>query len=99
MKYGSVLFVVSCVIGFLILSHVKEVEGQKDLGCNMDVEAPGHCGNNGKSLCEEDLRKKLRKIPSAPKDIKVACNCTDRPHYIKGYPHYRVCDCRTDCPR
>ncbi|KFK23104.1 hypothetical protein AALP_AAs49362U000500 [Arabis alpina] len=99
MKYG-VFLVVSCVVGFLILSHVKEVEGQKDLGCNATNRFPGQCGNNGNILCEADVRAMMLKIPGVPKNIKVACqSCTQMPRNPRFQAPRRMCNCMTDCKK
>ncbi|CAA0394499.1 putative defensin-like protein 225 [Arabidopsis thaliana] len=93
MKYG-VLFMVSCGVMFLILSHVEEeVEAMKKFGCNTTHPFPGKCGNNGKSSCVSDMKK----LPSAPKNRDIRCECSDRPSLARGMPGERVCRCDYDC--
>ncbi|CAL9232319.1 unnamed protein product [Arabidopsis halleri] len=92
MKYG-VFFMVSCGVMFLILSHVEEAEAMKKFGCNTTHPFPGKCGNNGKSSCVSDMKK----LPSAPKNRDIRCECSDRPSLARGMPGERVCKCQYDC--
>ncbi|CAN6976881.1 unnamed protein product [Brassica oleracea var. botrytis] len=92
MRY-NVMFMVSCVLTFLVLNNVEvEVEAKKKFGCNVDDSFQGTCGNNGKSACVNDFKKKL----GFPNNIGIRCDCSDRPT-IPGIPPSRKCACQHDC--
>lgn len=112
------MFMVSCVLTFLVLNNVEgifwvihwwskqffnliifwgwynavEVEAKKKFGCNVDDSFQGTCGNNGKSACVNDFKKKL----GFPNNIGIRCDCSDRPT-IPGIPPSRKCACQHDC--
>ncbi|XP_010511399.1 PREDICTED: defensin-like protein 226 [Camelina sativa] len=91
MKCG-VLFMVSCILTFLVLSHVREVESKTKWGCDMNRKFPGTCGTNGKNQCISDIKK----IPGAPKDLVARCECSAA-FVWKGKPAERLCKCQYDC--
>ncbi|KAF8054407.1 hypothetical protein N665_1330s0002 [Sinapis alba] len=81
MRY-SVMFMVSCVFTFLVLSNVKGGSNEK-LGCNITRVFRGTCGNNGKTRCVNDFIKILK-----PKNVGMSCKCNDLPNPVNAF-HYR----------
>ncbi|CAH8256906.1 unnamed protein product [Arabidopsis lyrata] len=91
MKCG-VLFMVSCLLTFLVLNHIRVVESKTKWGCDMNRPFPGQCGPNGKNTCISDIKK----IHGAPKDLVARCECSQR-FVWKGNPPERLCKCQYDC--
>ncbi|RID69387.1 hypothetical protein BRARA_C01485 [Brassica rapa] len=75
MRY-NVMFMVSCVLTFLVLNNAKG-RSDKKIGCKVVKNFQGTCGNNGKSACVNDFKKFLR----LPNNIGIRCDCSDRPNY------------------
>ncbi|KAG7557327.1 Plant self-incompatibility response [Arabidopsis suecica] len=65
----------------------------KKFGCNTTHPFPGKCGNNGRITCVSDMKK----IPGAPKNRDIRCECSYRPSLTSRLPGERICRCDYDC--
>nr|VUE35959.1 SCR [Capsella grandiflora] len=80
-----VLFMVSCLLLFLLINQCKEVEAQKWKPCFVKDVFPGKCEHdvNAKKRCKEDIAKNEK----LPRPFECDCQTFDRG---------RVCYC-TKC--
>ncbi|KAF8051436.1 hypothetical protein N665_1726s0008 [Sinapis alba] len=95
MKY-NVMFMFSCVLTFLILNNVQEVEAKRNPKskprklCETERMFPGTCGFIGSNTCIFKYRKNGFSINKG-----IRCHCSNHP--IPGEPPRHKCTCQHDC--
>ncbi|CAL9232317.1 unnamed protein product [Arabidopsis halleri] len=72
---------------------LKRWKPLKNLGATLHTHFVEKCGNNGKSTFVSDMKK----IPGAPKNRDIRCECSDRPSLTSHFPGERICRCDYDC--
>lgn len=64
--------------------------------CDIQTPFPRECGNNGKSTCVADVRKKIRRDFFGKPEVKnLVCDCLNV--FLKNTNLRRRCTCQYDC--